>query len=55
MGLAENFVQPGYHLVLPRGPWPGRRSPAEAVASGTPVNETYPYSGAWPGLQPLLR
>ncbi|QIK41822.1 glutathione S-transferase [Pontivivens nitratireducens] len=46
MGLAENFVQPGYDLDLSRGPWPGERIPAEAVASGTPVNQTCPYSGA---------
>lgn len=45
MGLAEDFVQPGYDLDLPVSDWPGQRIAAQAVPSGTPINDACPCSG----------
>ena len=45
MGVAENFVQPGYDLDLPTREWPGSRLPARPVESGKPTNDLCPYSG----------
>ncbi len=45
MGLAENYIQPGYDLDLPTGDWPGpRRLAARIVDHGPSVNELCPYS-----------
>lgn len=46
MGLAENYVQPGYDLDLPRTVWPGP-SPVRAtpVTGVPPINATCPFSG----------
>ncbi len=45
MGLAENYVQPGYDLDLPRKDWPGPTPiKAKPVMDATPINETCPYS-----------
>jgi glutathione S-transferase len=46
MGLAENYVQPGYDLDLPEGTWPGPTPlPAKAVDQGPSENTHCPYSG----------
>lgn len=46
MGLAENYIQPGYDLDLPTSDWPGPAPiAAMALSNGTPENETCPYSG----------
>ncbi|RED11814.1 hypothetical protein POI8812_02910 [Pontivivens insulae] len=45
-GIAENYVQPGYDLELPRMPWPGPTAPAGRVIEGVdPINKTCPFSG----------
>ena len=46
MGLAENYVQPGYDLDLATTEWPGPdRIAAKPVARGTAVNSSCPFSG----------
>lgn len=46
MGLAENYVQPGYDLDLPVIPWPGPAPlDARSVTNRTPINTECPYSG----------
>lgn len=46
MGLAENFIQPGYDPDLPEAAWPGPRAlAAKAVAQGPSENSACPYSG----------
>jgi glutathione S-transferase len=46
MGLAENYIQPGYDPDLPALPWPGPQPlHATAVTQGQPENQTCPYSG----------
>jgi glutathione S-transferase len=46
MGLAQNYIQPGYDLDLPEGEWPGPKPlSATAVSNGPSVNENCPYSG----------
>ncbi|MCB1367419.1 MAG: glutathione S-transferase [Rhodobacteraceae bacterium] len=46
MGIAENFIQPGYDPDLPEMPWPGPAPlAAKAVDTGRPENATCPYSG----------
>lgn len=45
MGLAQNFIQPGYDLDLGEGDWPGPKpKPAVAVDFGPSVNDLCPYS-----------
>jgi glutathione S-transferase len=46
MAFANDFVQPGYDLDLPKLPWPGP-TPLEAKDAGNSasVNATCPYSG----------
>jgi len=45
MGLAENYIQPGYDYDLPEGVWPGpARLPAVAVDTGPSENANCPYS-----------
>ncbi|GLQ34998.1 glutathione S-transferase [Amylibacter marinus] len=47
MGLAENYVQPGYDIDLPEGEWTGPAPlSAQAVDDGSDVENTHcPYSG----------
>lgn len=46
MGIAQNYIQPGYDLDLPEGQWPGpARLPAKAVEKGPSENTRCPYSG----------
>jgi len=46
MGLAENYIQPGYDNDLPEGAWPGpARLSAVAVDTGPSENANCPYSG----------
>lgn len=45
MGIAQNYVQPGYDMDLSEGDWPGPAPLAAAPASGPSVNKTCPYSG----------
>lgn len=46
MGLAQNYIQPGYDLDLPEGEWIGPKPmAATAVANGPSENELCPYSG----------
>jgi glutathione S-transferase len=45
MGLAQNYVQPGYDLDLPSGDWPGPKPvTARAVDHGPSINDLCPYS-----------
>ncbi len=46
MGIAQNYIQPGYDLDLPEADWPGPpRLAAKPVAEGVAENDTCPYSG----------
>jgi len=46
MGLAENYIQPGYDPDLPELRWPGPTPlAATPINSGQAENETCPYSG----------
>jgi len=46
MGLAQNFIQPGYELDLPVAAWPGpARLDAKPVVDVQAINTTCPYSG----------
>ncbi len=46
MGIAQNYIQPGYDLDLTEGPWPGPAVlPAKAVDAGPSENTHCPYSG----------
>ncbi|GHA50236.1 glutathione S-transferase [Amylibacter ulvae] len=46
MGIAQNYVQPGYDLDLPNVEWPGPKPlVAKAIETGTPENSNCPYSG----------
>ena len=46
MGLAQNYVQPGYDIDLPEGDWTGPVPLiAQAVDTGPSVNTACPYSG----------
>ena len=46
MGIAQNYVQPGYDLDLPEGEWQGPKAlPAKAIDAGPSENATCPYSG----------
>lgn len=46
MGLAENYIQPGYDPDLPERVWPGPKIvKANVVENGTAENATCPYSG----------
>ncbi|MBL4751610.1 MAG: glutathione S-transferase [Amylibacter sp.] len=46
MGIAQNYVQPGYDLDLAEGVWPGPAIlPAKAVLQGPSENANCPYSG----------
>lgn len=49
MGIAQNYIQPGYDMDLPEGDWQGPTSlPAKAVDQGPSENTTCPYSGKAP-------
>ena len=46
MGLAQNYIQPGYDQDLTEGDWVGPKPMvARAIESGPSVNATCPYSG----------
>lgn len=46
MGIAQNYIQPGYDLDLSEGQWPGPAPlPAKAVDHGPSENIHCPYSG----------
>jgi glutathione S-transferase len=46
MGLAQNYIQPGYDMDLPEGDWIGPKPlAATGVDTGPSENETCPYSG----------
>lgn len=46
MGIAQDYIQPGYDLDFPEGPWPGPAPlPARPVTSGPSENSNCPYSG----------
>ncbi|WP_069298800.1 glutathione S-transferase [Neptunicoccus sediminis] len=46
MGIAQNYIQPGYDLDLPQGTWPGPTPlPARSVDAGPSENASCPYSG----------
>ena len=46
MGLAENYIQPGYDKDLPEIDWTGPKAlKAAAIPSGPSENATCPYSG----------
>ena len=45
MGIAQNYVQPGYDMDLPQGDWPGPAALSAKACDGPAVNERCPYSG----------
>ncbi len=46
LGVAENYIQPGYDLDLPELPWPGPALlTAKPIAAGPSENAICPYSG----------
>jgi len=55
MGLAQNFIQPGYDKDLPAIAWPGPTPLAAKSVAGVPaMNATCPYSGAPVAADSLL-